>query len=97
MFENPRRGRQARNFTTNAPKILDLKSSSEQLFSRKLPLGAPVKTFSKFESHVENVLFYLFFDWSLVTTLRFTNEKPFSVVNSVFDTVLKYLHAHASF
>ena len=42
MFENPRRSRQARNFTTNAPKILDLKSSSEQIFSRKLPLGAPV-------------------------------------------------------
>ena len=41
MFENPRRGRQARNFTTNAPKILGLKSSSEQIFSRKLPLGAP--------------------------------------------------------
>ena len=41
MFENPRRGRQARNLTTNAPKILDLKSSSEQIFSRKLPLGAP--------------------------------------------------------
>jgi len=44
MFENPRRGRQARNFTTNAPKILDLKSSSEQIFSRKLPLGAPGAT-----------------------------------------------------
>ena len=42
MFENPRRGRQARNFTANAPKILDLKSSSEQIFSRKLPLGAHV-------------------------------------------------------
>ena len=42
MFENPRRGGQARNFTTNAPKILDLRSSSEQIFSRKLPLGAPV-------------------------------------------------------
>ena len=41
MFENPRRGRLARNFTTIAPKILDLKSSSEQVFSRKLPLGAP--------------------------------------------------------
>ena len=40
MFENPRRGRQARNFTTNVPKILDLKSSSEQIFSRKLTLGA---------------------------------------------------------
>ena len=33
MFENSRRGRQARNFTTNVPKILDLKSSSEQIFS----------------------------------------------------------------
>ena len=33
MFENPRRGRQARNFTKNFPKILDLKSSSEQIFS----------------------------------------------------------------
>ena len=42
MFENPRRGRQARNFTTNVPKILDLKSSSEQIFFRKLSLGAPV-------------------------------------------------------
>ena len=29
---NPKRGRQARNFTTTVPKILDLKSSSEQIF-----------------------------------------------------------------
>ena len=43
MFENPRRSRQARNFPTNVPKILDLKSSSEQIFFRKLPLGAPEK------------------------------------------------------
>ena len=41
MSENPRRGRQARNFTTNVRKILDLKSSSEQTFFRKLSLGAP--------------------------------------------------------
>ena len=34
---------QARNFTTNVPKILDLKLSSEQIFFRKLSLGAPVK------------------------------------------------------
>ena len=43
MFENPRRGRQARNFTINVPKILDLKSSSEQIFSencRSAPLAA---------------------------------------------------------
>ena len=33
MFENPMRGRQARNFTKNVPEILDLKSSSEQIFS----------------------------------------------------------------
>ena len=33
MFENPRRGRQATNFGKNVPKILDLKSSSEQIFS----------------------------------------------------------------
>ena len=37
MFENPRRSRQA----TNVPKILDLKSSSEQIYFRKLSLGAP--------------------------------------------------------
>ena len=42
MSENLRRGRQARNFTKNVPKILDLKSSSEEIFFRKLSLGAPV-------------------------------------------------------
>ena len=42
MFENPRRGRQARYVTTHAPKILDLNPFSEQRFSQlKLPLGAP--------------------------------------------------------
>ena len=41
MSENPRRGRQTRNFTTNVPKTLDLKSSSEQIFFQKLSLGAP--------------------------------------------------------
>ena len=33
MFENPNRGKQANNFTTNVPKILDLKSSYEQIFA----------------------------------------------------------------
>ena len=41
MFENPRKDKQAINFTTKVPKILDLKSFSEQIFSRKLSLGAP--------------------------------------------------------
>ena len=33
MFENPSTGRQARNFTTEVPKTVDVKSSSEQIFS----------------------------------------------------------------
>ena len=33
-FEDPRRGRQARNLATNVPKIIDLKSSSEQIFCK---------------------------------------------------------------
>ena len=41
MFENPRRGRLARNFAKIVPKILDLKSSSEQDIFRKLTLDAP--------------------------------------------------------
>ena len=41
MFENPKRGRQARNFTTNVPKILDLKSSSENRYFWKIDIGCP--------------------------------------------------------
>ena len=37
MFENPRGGRQARNFTKNVLKSLDLKLSSEQIFSFGCP------------------------------------------------------------
>ena len=42
MFENPRRGRRARNFTKNVPKILDLKSIVFRTYSfRKLTLDTP--------------------------------------------------------
>ena len=41
LFKNPRRGRQAINFTTNVPKILDLKLSSEQIFFPKIVVGCP--------------------------------------------------------
>ena len=68
MFENPRRGRQAKNFTTNVPKILDLKSSSEQIFSRKLSLGAPggcinektLEGMKEFGKHTRSVKWFLF-------------------------------------
>ena len=46
-LENPRRGRQARTFTTNVPKILDLKSSSDQILStncRWVPLNRAAVT-----------------------------------------------------
>ena len=39
MFENPRRGRQERKFTTNVPKFLDLKFRTD--IFRKSTLGAP--------------------------------------------------------
>ena len=55
MFENPRRGRQARNFTGNDPKILDLKSSSEQIVFRKLSLGAPVALAVNFTNHAQEI------------------------------------------
>ena len=38
MFENPRRGSQARNFTKNVPKILDLKSNR---YFPKIDVGCP--------------------------------------------------------
>ena len=53
MFENPRRGRQARNFKTNVPKILDLKLSTEQIFSenwRWVPLCYDIFVNSCFSS-----------------------------------------------
>ena len=77
MFENPRRGRQARDFTKNVPKILVLKSSSEQIFSRKLPLGAPEEKYCVFRENIvhrilniwiNNLNFYYF--------LQFTVGKP---------------------
>ena len=82
MFENPRRGRQARNFATNAPKILDLKSSSEQIFSRKLPLGAPVLASSHvaMKAFLENV---------------FSSTKLI-IITTVMITLLKYTLPHGT-
>ena len=75
MFENPRRGRQARNFTTNVPKILVLKSSSEQIFSRKLPLGAPaVSVFAhQFDVSARGSVIYCFqsfANWRFVSVTK---------------------------
>ena len=56
-LENPRRGRQARNFTTNVPKIIVLKSSSEQIFSKNrrwVPLSI-AEVAQEFVSRNENL------------------------------------------
>ena len=54
--KNPRRGRQARNFTTNVPKILGLKSSSEQIFSENwVPL--PIEEIFT-NTHTKKITFY---------------------------------------
>ena len=56
MFENPRRDKQVRNFTTNVPKILDLKSSSEQIFSENCR-WVPLSYFLKDRERVSVKLF----------------------------------------
>ena len=76
MFENPRRGRQARNFATNVSKILDLNSSSEQIFFRRLSLGAPA---SSVEDRSENK-----FRQHLTCTIRACVLKPIEL-NILFD------------
>ena len=60
MFENPRRGRQARNPTTNVSKILDLKTSSEHIFS-KIDVGCPwfIMAFSEQFQQISVVSFSL--------------------------------------
>ena len=50
MSENPRRGRQARNFITNVPKILDLKSSSNRYFP-KIDVGCPWLVYHDCHNH----------------------------------------------
>ena len=85
MFENPRRGRQARNFRTNAPKILDLKSSSEQVFSWKLPLGAPdvcnLKTLKHSNSQMRQLYGYVANESSPYEIILSFNRKPDKLKN----------------
>ena len=71
MFQNPRRSRQARNFTENDPKILDIKLSSEQIIFRTLSLGAPdVNKVSRGISLLSNFTCRYFFDSLFVNVHR---------------------------
>ena len=76
MFENPRRGRQARSFATNVPKILDLKSSSEQIFSengRWVPL-----ILNKYTQHQDVNRFSVVFIRMATTPLYSSKIQKFS-------------------
>ena len=83
MFENPRRGRQARNFTTNAPKILDLKLSSEQIFSRKLSLGAPDHPILRSKTDTLKTVIWL-------SNVPCNSSDPFFFLPIVFDKIVNY-------
>ena len=75
MFENPRRGRQAKNFTTNAPKILDLKSSSKQIFFRKVSLGAP----DSLEQRIRYIRYMDFWGyWTIILLYKLIKHRIFS-------------------
>ena len=93
MFENPRRpGRQARNFTTNVPKILGLNSPFVQIFSRKMTLGAPdfcgLDLLVKYKTLYSSFLFLTFRIFMAAITTRTLNliqlvHLPFHLINSV--------------
>ena len=80
MFENPRRGRQAKHFTKNVPRILGLKSSSEQIFFRKLmSLGTPAhqqQPYSVLRSTAWSCSTYLliYLVWHEALLLSFTSD-----------------------
>ena len=84
MFENPRRGRRARNSTTNVPKILDLKSSFEQTFS-ELTLGAPVGSGNK-AAQCTVLIYSLTFD----TFLHRTGFGSASCESDIENQITKY-------
>ena len=68
MFQNPTNGRPARNFRTNVPKILDLKSSSAQIFSENwhwVPL-----TFGRLHHIIKKT------DFKLVVIKVWSSEAP---------------------
>ena len=74
MFEDPRRGRQARNFTTNVPKILDFKSPSRRTdILQKLTFGAPDLLRREYNTQVRRFFWRNFIDLScqLLRSLSF--------------------------
>ena len=70
MFENPRRGRQARKFTNVSTDILDLRSSSEQIFP-KIDVGYPCIP----SRSICQILAIFFWSWILNDCMSSGKEK----------------------
>ena len=69
-FENPRRGMQARNLTTNVPKILYLKSSSEQILSLGAPETINRKTTKNYHPRAEDPLVLIICSYVSIEALK---------------------------
>ena len=83
MFENARRGRQARNFTENDAKILDLKSSSEQIIFRILSLGAPGIGRSMNTNHMTTLRYFLVLHLICNARRSIIETKPIEQVSEI--------------
>ena len=93
MLENPRRGRQARYFTTNVPKILHLKPSSEQIFAencRWVPLVDSVLNFYQRFSYIASIFQKITRQWkSTLSTMQKRSPVEARGQNTLFTPTLQ--------
>ena len=98
MFENPSRGRQKRNFTRNAPKILDLQSSSEQIERYSYDLEMKTREqhknnkrteIKRFDWFIERKQTHLAFGWLSKRSAE-KNFMPEELSRSCFDVILQH-------
>ena len=92
-FENPRRGRQARNFSENDTKFLDLKSSSEQIILRKLSLGAPAKTKRNILKRLKLANNWIFYQILSLPGKFELNEANVFILKGVLEKIVINLHS----
>ena len=86
MFENPRRGRRAKTFTTTVPKILDQIVFRTDIF-RKLQLGAPVLYFLYITSEVKQYHEALFLSYRPRTECSISQFCNTNCTRSIFRTI----------
>ena len=91
MFENPRRGKQARNFAIHVPKISNFKSSSEQIFSesiRWVPLKTVVNSLAEGIVQIAILCIYMRriinYDWATVNISVLIQQRDISFQYDIF-------------